>query len=71
MFLVPPIAAAILTAVLWASGRLQRPLQVAAAVAVGMLLQFWLGSPYDMLWLVGVVLNSTLAIALAIRQKLP
>ncbi len=69
MFLIPPVASAILLIIVWSADKLRRPGVAACCVLVAVLAQ-WLAPTYSGLWLTALLVNVGLAIYLAIRVKL-
>lgn len=54
---------------LWANDLLSPPRLVGACWLTAILLQFFLGEPFNFLWLGGLLLNVALGVCLAIRLK--
>ncbi len=70
MFLIPPVASAILLIIVWSADKSRRPGVAGCCVLVGVLAQ-WLAPTYSGLWLTALLANVGLAIYLAIRVTLP
>jgi hypothetical protein len=64
-----PAASVVLFVFLWRGDMLDRPYVVGACVLIGLAAQL-LSPVYSSIWLVGMLLNSGVAIYLAIRLKL-
>ncbi len=68
LFLLPGIASVVLFALMWRGGFLRRPGTVAAICISGVALQF-LGAAFSLAWLLGLLINVTMAVYLSIRLK--
>jgi hypothetical protein len=66
--LLPPLASVVLLVFLWTE--LAHPRVVASCLAVGIVLQFVAGAPFNAVWLAGLLLNVVVGVCLAIRLKM-
>jgi hypothetical protein len=55
---------------LWLFNRLSHPLLVGGCWLLGICLQFVLGTPPNLTWLSGLLINAALGVLLAIRVRL-
>ncbi len=69
MFLIPPVASAVLFLLLWWADLLARPVRTGVCVAGGVVVQL-LAPAFSVAWVVGLLLNVGMAVYLSIRLKL-
>jgi hypothetical protein len=70
LLFIPALVGVALLAHCWFFDMLRHPVRAAAFLLVGLALQYGVGTPYDMLWLSGLLLNAAVAFCLAVRMKL-
>lgn len=70
LYLIPAIAGGVLLYVARSFDLLSHPLFLGIWWVTGLFLQFLVGSPFDFIWLAGLLANVILALYLSFRLKL-